>query len=298
MVRIWVIGMGLVALTVGVTAQAAGQGLTFDARRIGMGGLTLGRSASLVRYNPAYGAVPEAADRCGRLRVTIPMSLGLIQFLHDHPHLSTDPAFHPDSAGFNPILAVNTLLNLPLYLEVKKAPTPTNDVVFGIGKDSLRANLGLAAELVPEDQFGFGGSSRLLNPGIGIKGVRVSVLGWLHYDIGIELNDNLLAFLRDSAEAKPLTGYGVLGNGIVEGGFAPTVSYAGRIAGDSSTGLYVGGALHYYLGVAYLRSNVTAGMRTDDHRRGRRAEYRPRCGRTRGRRATPRPDRRARRCGA
>ena len=262
--RTSVIGIGLVALTVGATAQAAGQGLTFDARRIGMGGLSLGRSASLMRYNAAYGAVPEAADRRGRPRVTIPIPLGIIQFLHDHPHLSTDPAFHPDSAGFNPILVANTLLNLPIYLEVKRASTPTNDVVFGIGKDSLRVNLGEASKLVPEDQFGFGGSSRLLNPGFGIKGVRVSVLGWLHYDLGVQLNDNLLAFLRDSIEAQARTGYGVFGNGIVEGGFAPTVSYAGRVAGDSSTGLYVGGALHYYLGAAYVRSSIGAGFATGD----------------------------------
>ena len=196
------VGIWLVALTVGAAVQAAGQGLTFDARRIGMGGLTLGRSASLVRYTPAYRAVPEAADRRGRPRLTIPIPLGIIQFLHDHPHLSADPAFHPDSAGFNPILAVNTLLNLPIFLEVKKAPTPTNDVVFGIGKDSLRVNLGAASTLVPEDEFGFGGSSRLLDPGLSIKGVRVSVVGWLHYDLGVQLNDQLLGFLRDSVPAQ------------------------------------------------------------------------------------------------
>lgn len=258
------VGIGLVALVVGSAVQAAGQGLTFDARRIGMGGLTLGRSASLVRYNPAYRAVPEEADRRGRPRLTIPIPLGLIQFFHDHPHLSTDPAFHPDSARFNPILVANTLLNLPIYLEVKKAPTPTNDVVFGIGKDSLRVNLGEASQLVPEDEFGFGGSSRLLNPGFGIKGVGVSVMGWLHYDLGVQLGDSLLGFLRDSVPAQPRTRYGVIGNGIAEGGFAPTVSYAGRIAGDASTGLYVGGALHYYLGVAYARSSISAGFKTGD----------------------------------
>jgi len=263
-VRISVIGIGLVVLTVGAAAPGAGQGLIFDARRIGMGGLTLGRSASLVRYNPAYRAVPAEADRRGRPRVTIPIPLGIIQFLHDHPHLSTDPAFHPDSAGFNPILAVNTLLNLPIFLEVKRAPTPTNDVVFGIGKDSLRVNLGEAAKLVPEHQLGFGGSSRLLDPGLSIKGVRVSVVGWLHYDLGVQLNDNLLGFLRDSVQAQPQTAYGVLGNGIAEAGFAPTVSYAGRIAGDSTSGLYLGGALHYYVGLAYIRSSISAGFRTGD----------------------------------
>jgi len=235
-VRTSVIGIGLVALTVGAAAAAAGQGLIFDARRIGMGGLTLGRSASLVRYNPAYGAVPEAADRRGRPRVTIPIPLGIIQFLHDHPHLSTDPAFHPDSARFNPIVAVNTLLNLPIYLEVKKAPTPSNDVVVDIGQNALRANLGLSAELVPGDELGLGGSSRPLDPGIGIKGVRVSMLGWLHDEVGLQLGDKLLGFLRDSQPATSTTAYTVNGDGILEGGVAPSIAYAGRIAGDATTG--------------------------------------------------------------
>src|SRR6266704_2969844 len=263
-VRTSVIGIGLVALTVGVAAQAAGQGLIFDARRIGMGGLSLGRSASLARYNAAYRAVPEAADRRGRPRLTIPIPLGIIQFLHDHPHLSTDPAFHRDSAGFNPILAVNTLLNLPIFLEVKQAPTPTNDVAFGIGKDSLRVNLGEAAKLVPEDEFGIGGSSRPLDPGISIKGVRVSVMGWLHDEVGFQLGDTLLGFLRDSEPARSNAPYTIDGNGILEAGFAPTLGYAGRIAGDTATGLYLGGALHYYLGVAYARTAGRGGFVTGD----------------------------------
>ena len=203
--RTSVIGIGLVALTVGWAAQAAGQGLVFDARRLGMGGLALGRSSNVVRYNAAYRAMPARAGEYGQPKVTIPIPLGLIQFLHDHPHISNDPAFNPDSAGFNPILVLNTLLNLPIYYEVKQAPTPTNDVVFDIGQNALRANLGLSAALVPEDQLGIGGSSRPLDPGIGIKGVRVSLMGWLHDEVGLQLGDNLLGFLRDSQPATPNT---------------------------------------------------------------------------------------------
>jgi len=264
MVRTSVVGLGLVALVLGCAAPAAGQWLVTDARRIGMGGLTLGRSGNAGRYNPAYRAVPAEAARRGQPRVTIPIPLGIIQFLHDHPHISKDPMFHPDSAGFNPILVVNTILNLPLYLEVKQAPTPTNDVVFGIGKDSLRVDLGRAAELVPEDQFGISGSSRPLDFGIDVKGVRFGVAGWLHDQVQFQLGDTLLAFLHDSVPARDSTTYNVLVHGLVEGGFAPTISYAGRIAGDSATGLYVGGALHYYLGVGYARTDGTAGFLTGD----------------------------------
>src|SRR2546427_2644070 len=141
-VRASFVGLGLVALVLGYAAPASAQWLVTDARGVGMGGLTLGRSGSLVRYNPAYRAVPAGADRRGQPKVTIPVPLGIIQFLHDHPHLSHNPTFNPDSAGFNPIVVINTILNLPLYLEVKKAPTPTNDVVFGIGKDFFRVDLG------------------------------------------------------------------------------------------------------------------------------------------------------------
>lgn len=262
--RTSVVGLGLVALVLGYAAPAASQWLVTDARRIGMGGLTLGRSGSALRYNAAYRAVPAQADRRGQPKVTIPIPLGIIQFLHDHPHISKDPAFNPDSVGFNPVLVVNTILNLPLYYEVKKAPTPTNDVAFTIGVDSLRVNLGQAAQLVPEDQFGISGSSRPLDPGIDIKGVRLGVMGWLHDDVGFQLGDTLLAFLRDSVPAQHNTRYNVLVHGLLEGGFAPTISYAGRVWGDTTRGVYIGGALHYYLGVGYARTDGVAGDSTGD----------------------------------
>ena len=270
--RTFVVGFGLVVLVGGAAAPAAAQWLVTDARRIGMGGLSLGRSGSLERYNPAYRAVDARADRHGQPKVTIPIPLGSIQFLHDHPHLSSDPAFDPKSTGFNPILVVNTILNLPLYLEVKKAPTPTNDVAFTIGKDSLLVNLGAAAELVPEDQFGISGSSRPFSPGFGFKGLRVGVMGWLHDDVEFQLGDTLLGFLRDSQPARHNTRYSALVHGLVEGGFAPTVSYAGRIVGDSAGGFYAGGALHYYLGVGYGRTDGDADFRRLEPGDARRAD--------------------------
>jgi len=256
------VGFGLVVLVGGAAAPAAGQWLVTDARRIGMGGLSLGRSGSVVRYNPAYRAVPAQAALHGQPKVTIPIPLGIIQFLHEHPHLSSDPAFDPKSRAFNPILVANSILNLPLYLEVKKAPTPTNDVAFTIGRNFLMVNLGQAATLVPEDQFGISGSSRPLDPGFGFKGFRVGVMGWLHDDVEFQLGDTLLGFLRDSQPADTNTRYSALVHGMVEGGFAPTVSYAGRIAGDSTHGFYAGGAVHYYMGVGYGRTDGNAGFIT------------------------------------
>ena len=263
-VRTFVLGFGLAVLLGGAPAPAAAQWLVTDARRIGMGGLCLGRSGSVARYNPAYRAVQAEAARHGQPKLTIPIPLGIIQFLHDHPHLSSDPAFDYKSRGFNPILVANTILNLPLYLEVKQAPTPTNDVAFTIGQDSLRVNLGATSQLVPEDQFGISGSSRPIDPGFGYKGFRVGVMGWLHDDAELQLGDKLLAFLRDSVPARHNTLYSADVHALVASGFAPTVGYAGRITGDSARGFYVGGALHYYVGVGYGRTDGLVGDSTSD----------------------------------
>jgi hypothetical protein len=227
-----------------------------------MGGLSLGRSGNLERYNAAYRAVPARSGGFGEAKVTIPIPLGIIQFLHDHPNIGSDPAFKPGSVGFNPVLAVNTLLNLPLFLEVKKAPTPANNVAVGIGIDSLRVNLGQFATVVPQDAFGIGGSSRVLDPGIDIKGVRVSVMGWLHDDVALLLRDTLLGFLADSIIAQHNAPYTVSVNGLLQGGFAPSIGYAGRVAGDSAGALYLGGAVHYYIGLAYFRTDGVAGFTT------------------------------------
>jgi len=260
-----VVGFGLVALVLGHAAPVSGQWLASDARRIGMAGLALGRTASVVRFNPAYRSVPPSADRRGEPRITIPIPLGLIPFFRDHPlsNISHDPLFNPDSAAFNPVEAINTLLHPPLFLQLKKPPTPTNDWIFSVGRDELVVDLGKAQQLIPEDQFGFGGSARPLDPGFGIKGVRVSVLTWLHDEVGFQLGDQLLGFLRDADSAHHNTAYTVSADALLESGVAPTISYSGRVAGDTARGFYVGGALHYYVGVAYWRTQVdSAGFET------------------------------------
>src|SRR3989442_12613890 len=89
-------------------------------------------------------------------------------------------------------------------------------------------------------------------------------MGWLHDDIGFTLGDTLLGFLRDSQPARPRTRYSILGDGTLETGFAPSVGYAGRIAGDTATALYLGGALHYYVGLAYGHVTGDGGFTTGD----------------------------------
>jgi hypothetical protein len=245
-----------VLLWAGASAVPAHAQLSFDARRTGMAGVSLGRDGALAHYNPAYRAVPSREGRTAKL--TIPIPLGLLQVLKD------SAAFDFDSSYFNPIALANYVLHPPLFLEVKKAPTPTNDVEFTIGRDSLIVNLGSAAQLVPTDRFSFGGPNRLMDIGPTIHGFHAGVMVWEDHEVGFQLGDTLLRFLREADPARTNTKYASNGDGIIQAGLAPTLGYAGRIWGDTLRGIYLGGAVHYYLGAAYGSVRGTAGLVTGD----------------------------------
>src|SRR5262245_27620240 len=171
----WIVRHRLVLLVsagwlAGLAPAARAQILSSDARRTGMAGVSLSRDGALGRFNPAYQAVPPREGRAAKF--TIPIPLGLIQVLKD------SAAFDFDSSYFNVIKLANYILHPPLYLEVKKVPSYTNDIEFSIGRDSLIVDLGKASQLVPTDRFGFGGTSRLADIGITIKGVHVGALIW------------------------------------------------------------------------------------------------------------------------
>ena len=244
------------AWLVGVVPDVRAQILSFDARRTGMAGVSLSRDGALSRFNAAYSAVPAREGR--NAKVTIPIPLGLIQALKD------SSAFDVNSSYFNPIGLVNYVLHPPIFLEVKKVPTPTNDVEFTIGRDSLIVDLGSARQLVPTDRFGFGGTSRIADPGITIKGVHIGVLVWEEHDVGFQLGDTLLRFLREQDPARTNTTYGSAGDAVAQAGFAPTLGYAGRVWGDSLRGIYLGASVHYYLGLTYASVAGNAGFITGD----------------------------------
>jgi hypothetical protein len=255
--------LGLVAGVGPPPADA--QFLATDARRVGMGGLSLRRSGDLPRYNAAYQAVPERQGET-QAKATIPIPLGLIQFFREHPisKLGKDPLFHPDSAGFNPIELANLLLHAPLFLEVKKAPTPTNDVEFTIGQNELIIDFGEAQVLIPSDEFGFGGTSRILDIGFGFKGFRVGVMGWVNHDIGFALDDSLRAVLKEARPVQPTAPYGLLTDATAQAGLAPFVAFSGRVVGDTARALYLGATLRTYMGAAYGRADGSAGFVTSN----------------------------------
>ncbi|MGH7674336.1 MAG: hypothetical protein ACREMV_03610 [Gemmatimonadales bacterium] len=260
MVRYRLLGFGVGAALLGGAAPVAAQGLTLDARSVAMGGVTIDRGGAIARYNPAYRSVP-AREITGRPKTTIPIPLGLIQVLED------SAAFDFDESYWNPVRFVSYALS-PLvksfYYQIKEPRTPTSDVEFTIGQNELIVDLGEARLLVPTERFGLTDASRLFDMGLGFKGVRVGVGAWLHRDLGMQLDSALTSFLRDAAPARNNQTYSVLGDGLVQGGFAPMLGYSGRVLGDATRGLYLGGALRYYVGVSYGKTRGTGSVTTGD----------------------------------
>ncbi len=266
-------GVVAVALALLVLApllpRPASAQFSFDARRYGMGGVSLSRDGNARRYNPAYRAVKNKNHVAGAPKFSIPVPIGLIDFFKKHPinQLGHDPMFSPESAAFNPAALLNVIFNPPIFYEVKKAPTPTNDVQFTIGRNQLIVDLGATKVLIPEQDFGLGTTSRLLDAGVGFAGFHVGVMGFLQYDVKFSLDSTLRNFLTNDSTALPNTNYFVNTDGTAQAGFAPTVSYAGRLlrgAGgdDTDDGFYIGGALHYYFGATYARGIGPAGFMT------------------------------------
>jgi hypothetical protein len=259
-VRNGVVALALALFVLAPLRPASAQ-FSFDARRIGMGGVSMSRDGNVRRYNPAYRAVKNKSQVAGAPKFSIPVPLGLIKFFNDHPinQLRTDPMFHPDSARFNPFELANTIFNPPIFYEVRQAPTPTNDVEFTIGRNQLILNLGASRVLIPEQSFGLGSTSRLIDAGFGIAGFNIGVMGFFAYDVGFTVDTALRRALTDTiVGVQPNDTLALLTDAVVQTGFAPSLGYAGRIlrgAGgdDSDDGLYIGGAVHYYLGATYGR---------------------------------------------
>jgi hypothetical protein len=271
--RIGVVVSVLAALAL-VPLRPAHAQFSLDARRIGMGGVSLGRDGSARRYNPAYRAVKNrSGNGPGQAKATIPIPLGLITFFQDHPpgRWSKDPMFNPDSAAFNPVELMNLVLNPPVYYQLKEVRTPTNDVEFTVGKNQLILNLGQARVLVPEQRFGLGANGRLLDLGYGVGPVHFGVMGFINYEIEFALDTALRRVLRDTIPVQPDSTYTILTDALAQTGFMPTISFSQRLthgggaAGADSTeraddGIYVGGALHYYFGATYARGVGPAGF--------------------------------------
>src|SRR3989442_976232 len=245
--------------------------ISFDPRRYGMGGVSLSRDGNARRFNPAYRALKTHRETTGTPKLSIPVPIGLIKFFKDHPinQLSHDPMFDPKSTSFNPFELTNLIFNPPIFYEVKKSPTPTNNVEFTVGKNQLILNLGGSRVMNHEQEFGLGSTSRLFDACAGFGGFHVGVMGFLQYDVAFSLDSALRRALTDTVTGvRPGDTLSLLSDAIAQAGLAPTISFAGRLTHGadpaSDDGLYLGGAVHYYLGAPNRRLTIPAHVQAGD----------------------------------
>lgn len=258
----------VLALGAGSSTAALAQ-WTLDTRRLAMGGALLDRAA-LARSNPAYRAVPA---RETQPRVAIPLPLGLIQMAADD-----ELSFDPRDPRFNVFKLVDLALYPPFFLELKKptVPTSASHLELFIARDSLKLDLGDARQFVPQDDFEMGGVSRPFALGLTFGQVRVSAGPFAYNETAIGLDPNMRGFLRDAEAARANTRYGLVGAGVGVTGVAPAVEYGLRVPGTGSgdagasrpfatpSGLYLGGAVRLYLGLAMTTAVADAGLTTGD----------------------------------
>ena len=75
---------------------------------------------------------------------------------------------------------MNLILSPPVFYDVRRPPAPTNNVEFTIGKNAFVVDLGEAKVLIPEQEFGLGTTSRVLDVGGGLGGFHAGVIWYVH----------------------------------------------------------------------------------------------------------------------
>src|SRR5256885_11444803 len=91
-------------------------------------------------------------------------------------------------------------------------------------------------------------------------------MGFLQYDVAFSLDSALRRALTDTVTGvRPGDTLSLLSDAVAQAGLAPTVGFAGRLThgADRATddGLYLGGAVHYYVGATYGRLTGPAQIR-------------------------------------
>src|SRR5438105_1940814 len=112
-------------------------GQTMSARRMAMGGVSLGSTAR----NVAYRAVPKAKG--GSSGMTLPLGLAQIA--------SNPPSLDPNSSDFNAFELVDLIENPPWNYQLNRPVAPSSDVTLTIGRNQLAVDLGDIRSFLPRN---------------------------------------------------------------------------------------------------------------------------------------------------
>ena len=262
-----VTSLTIVAIACALLAGTA-EGQTLDARRLGMGGVLTSDIGDHAGSNIAFRAVPKGAGGSG----SIPLPLGLIQYLSDHP------VYDSKDSLFNIYDIANTILNPPLTLQIVKPKDISGDISIFVAKDSLKVDLADVRRAIPEHSMVQGGVFHLMGIGHSFGKGFVQISPLIHLKNELFLDDRLRAALRDAVPFTGNTRYGITDEGRAQAAIAFQAGVALRAYHQASvaessladprrngtTALYVGAAPKYLLGLAYGDAHGVGGVTTGD----------------------------------
>lgn len=244
-------------LAVAITGGVAGA-QSFDARRMGMGGVVLGGGPAGEAANVAYRAVPAASKN-----VLIPIPLGLI------PVIADPPTFDTDDPDFNVFRLADLLYNPPWNLRIGGATAPEGDIVISIARDRLAVDLGDVAKVFPEDNSRSGGIANGPALSVGLRGFFAGLAPLIEYENDLSLNPALRGALRDGEAFVPNTEYALFDDvrgqaalGVHLGAALPLLQ-RGKAREAGSMGVYGGLRFKILRGMAYGAVDNVASFTTD-----------------------------------
>ena len=240
----------------------AASGQSLNARRTGMGGVLLpGGGSGNAAVNVAYQAVPSAPGSS----YDLPLPIGLL------PLINNPPVFDAKDPEFNVYDLANKLYNPPWNLQLVTPETPSSDIVISLGRDYLALQLGEVANVFPEHGSKFGGVAHFPAVGLGVRKFFANVTAVTHVENDLNLNEPLLASLRNGEAFRTQTEYSLTDDakgqaaGVLQFGWAGALMRANRDqkAHDRS-GFYAGARAKVLRGLAYGESRNRAGFTTGD----------------------------------
>jgi hypothetical protein len=262
-----VISAAILIALCGTAAGSAGA-QSLDARRLGMGGVLTSDVGDHTGSNIAFRAVPKGTGGSS----SIPLPLGLIQYLSDHP------TFDSKDSTFNIYEIANVLLNPPLTIQIHKPSDVSGDISVYVAQDSLKVDLADVKRVIPEHSFKQGGVYHIGGIGKSFGKMFLQISPLIHLRNELILDDKLRDALKDAVPFTGNTRYGLTDEGRAQAAVSFQAGYAFRALHkasehetdsndprrNGSTALYVGGAPKYLLGIAYGDVHGVGGVTTGD----------------------------------
>lgn len=257
---------GLVACAVAGSAVPA-RAQSYDARRLGMGGIVVSDVLGSATQNVAFRAVPRPGDDVLGYNA-IPIPLGVIEILADPPELDSR------NENFNIFEIANLIGRTPWTLQLVEPEDLSSDVVIDIAQDELTVDLGELQRLFPDESIRYGMTFQSPNLEFGTSNVFAGVRPQAEGRNTLDLDPALHAALAEAAPFAPNTVYtaddlaqGQVALAFTGGAAIPLVAPRDAPGGDPRRGgfaVYAGARLKYLSGVALWRAEGSGTFTTGD----------------------------------